>query len=524
MPIPFPELHRRGANRLQKDAARKLGLNFCVLMLNHLHGVQLPWKAVVPPLGTPLNKRQWEAVKRLRPHVDCWNEQPEIDSDAMGRAAVKVESIEMLLADLVRQSGSWTSSASPEDPSMSSTLERLFQQRAEWEVPLSKYRGRQEVLPRSWGHRPAEGEAVGKSTAAPLHPAKTLEPGRLRFWGVPSFDPRPFLDDANAAMFEHPPQHALLPEESLRPIPRVQVRLHPKDKLKFLRTLDACGRLALRPARLVRSGFENGAFAIPKDAQRDRMVLDARPPNCLERSERRWIKSLAGVHQLLHFFLEPEEEVHLFAEDLREFYHAFVISEERTLRNAFKLRVQPHEVENLQCFHKGLYEETELVPCLKTMAMGDTNAVAFGQASHLGVLLQSEVFNLDDFITLHGRPPRQRWLAGLVIDDLVLLEARKRHERPQSSLCAEKIEAVRAQYERVGLPRHAGKAVFDETSGSFWGVQLDGKAGTLRPNMTRAIPLANIILQVLQLGHATVGLLEVIAGSLVAIFRCGGGS
>ena len=211
MPIPFPELHRRGANRLQKDAARKLGLNFCVLMLNHLHGVQLPWKAVVPPLGTPLNKRQWEAVKRLRPHVDCWNEQPEIDSDAMGRAAVKVEGFEMLLADLVRQSGSWTSSASPEDPSMSSTLERLFQQRAEWEVPLSKYRGRQEVLPRSWGHRPAEGEAVGKSTAAPLHPAKALEPGRLRFWGVPSFDPRPFLDDANAAMFEHPLQHALLP-------------------------------------------------------------------------------------------------------------------------------------------------------------------------------------------------------------------------------------------------------------------------------------------------------------------------
>ena len=128
----------------------------------------------------------------------------------------------------------------------------------------------------------------------------------------------------------------------------------------------------------------------------------------------------------MHFFLLPDQDVHLFADDLREVYNAFCITEELILRNAFKLVVRPEEVKDLRCFHSSLLLEEELVPCLSTMAMGDTNAVAFGQAAHLGILLQSGAFSLDDFITLHGRPPRQRWLAGLVIDDLVLLEARRR--------------------------------------------------------------------------------------------------
>ena len=256
MPVPFPELHRRGANRQQKDAARKLGLNFCVLVLNFLHGVQLHWRAVVPPLGTPLNKKQWDLVRRLRPHVDFWNEQPDVDSDAMGRAAVKVEGIETVLADLTKQKESWAGKTQAEEPATLAVLEDMLQNRAQWETSLSKYRGRNECLQRSWGQRAHSSEAVGKSSAAPLHPAKAIEPHRLRFWGVPSFDPTPFLDDANVAMlFNSPLQYALKAEEALRPVPRVQVRVQPRDKLKFLRALDCCGRLALRPAPPCEKGF-----------------------------------------------------------------------------------------------------------------------------------------------------------------------------------------------------------------------------------------------------------------------------
>ena len=72
---------------------------------------------------------------------------------------------------------------------------------------------------------------------------------------------------------------------------------------------------------------------------------------------------------------------------------------------------------------------------------------------------------------------------------------------------------------QVKLPRHEGKAVYNQALGTFWGAQFDGDAGLLRPNLKRAIPLAFIILRVLELGKVSVGLMEVIAGSLVAVFQ-----
>ncbi|CAL1137652.1 unnamed protein product [Cladocopium goreaui] len=502
LPVPFPELHRKGANRGQKDASRKLGLNYCVIVLNYLHGSERHWKSVIPPLGTPLNGSQWDLVRRLRRHVDVWNAEEVVTSAEMGRSATKVESLEDVLNQL----------------------------QAEAEIVhsgLKSYGSKaQERLRTDWGMRGAPGSVVGKLDVAPAHPAKVLEPDRLQFWGEPSFDPRPFMDPANVSMFEFPLQHAIDPAELPEPPPRVRVRCPPTERLAFLQKLDACKRLALRPTRTIREGFQNGVFAIPKDEQRDRMVLDARPPNALEQSEQRWIKSLAGLHQLHHFFLQKDECLYLFAEDLREFYHAFVISEERILRNALKMSFRPWELKALDCFSQKLLREKSVTPCLKTMAMGDTNAVAFGQASHLVVLLQSGALELDHFITLFGRPPRQRWLAGLMIDDLVLLEARPDQATEETEAraayaeldCSQRIRQVREQYEKVRLPRHSGKAVFNETRGSFWGVQMDGVAGDLRPNLKRGIPLSHIILRVLNLGCCTVALLEVIAGSLVSIF------
>ncbi len=327
------------------------------------------------------------------------------------------------------------------------------------------------------------------------------------------------------AIFERPLDYASEEYEAFSP-PRVSVRCSAREKLRLLEALDGSQRLQLVPASVVRMKFRNGLFAIPKDGARDRMVLDARPPNMLEDPSCPWIRTLASVSQLNHLFMKDDEEMRLFAEDLREFYHAFLIAPQRVLRNALACQVDPREVSHLGCFHDGLWGQGSLVPCLGTMAMGDCHAVSFGQIAHLSVLLRSGAVSLDDFLMLHSRPSRKEWVAGLMIDDLVLLERRVRAGEPDvdclsrpPTTCEKIIEEVRRQYEEVGLPRHEGKAVYNSLEGTFWGVQLDGRRGDVRPSLKRSIPLAFIIQRVVKLRRATVGLLELMAGSLVAVFQ-----
>lgn len=503
LPLPFPEAHGSKMRLRDENTSEKLGVNYVVLCLNFLYGQGKFWKKTCPGLGTPLNARQWQVVRRVQEQVAVWNAEPAVTSEEMGRAAAKVQSTEELIASL---------------------REELLDSE---EAGGKKYfKKRRPPLPSGGEWRGSPGEVVGLSHHVPVHLAKAVEADRLKFWKTPSFNASPYLDYRMRSIFEFPLDHASTDLEAHNP-PRVSVRCSAKQKVKLLEALDGSSRLQLVPASRVRMKFRNGLFAIPKDGSRDRMVLDARPPNMLEDPECPWIRTLASVSQLLHLFLEEQEELRLFAEDLREFYHAFEITQQRVLRNSLACQVEPGEVSHLSCFHQGLWGKGPLVPCLGTMAMGDCHAVSFGQLSHLAVLLRTEVIHLDDFLMLHSRPsPRKSWVAGLMIDDLVLLERRVRSSGPSveesagsPSTCEKIIAEVRKQYEEVGLPRHDGKAVYNSLDGTFWGVEMDGAKGTIRPSLKRSIPLAFILQRVVALGQATVGLLEIISGSLVSVFQ-----
>lgn len=368
--------------------------------------------------------------------------------------------------------------------------------------------------------QPACGTVVGRLEKSVAHPAKAVEPHRLKFWKTPTFDPVPFLDPENAKTYIDPLHFADSPDESSFKPPKVKVRIDRRDRLSFLELLDSTSRLALLPPSSVRPGYLNGVFTVPKDEQKDRMVLDARPPNGLERTEERWIRSLASTQQLQHYFVEEHETVYLFAEDLREFYHSFKVTGQRLRRNALECRVRPWEVRHLGCFESWMEAEDYLYPSLATMAMGDCNAVSYGQASHLGVILQSGAFSLSDFITLTGRPSRRGVTAGLMIDDLVILQRVRRGCPPSPTEASLAISVIREAYERAALPRHEGKAVFGEKEGTFWGLQFNGEAARVRPNLNRCIPLVRIIAEVVRIKHSTVSLLEVISGALISVFQC----
>ena len=118
------------------------------------------------------------------------------------------------------------------------------------------------------------------------------------------------------------------------------------------------------------------------------------------------------------------------------------------------------------------------------------------------------------------RPSRKRLRSGLMIDDFIVLEEMEREAWRSITATEEKsegsrrVQKIREAYEDAGLPKHPSKAVEQSTEGEFWGYQFDGLAGRARPNLKRLVPLAGIVLRTISSGHASVGLLEILAGSL----------
>ena len=472
IPLPFPKLLKPGSPKVRDPV--ELGLNAVVLILDWLFLGQPPViaRGHRMSLGEPLSSIQSKALCSLRQGIEDWNQSGPFGPEELGRSAPKFESLYDMLHACQEEYGRFPPGADLEEAVFSFSL------------PCH-------VLP--------------------------VEPDRLNFVGRPSFDPRPYLDTANRQTYEDPLRFAEPLTEETR-LPHVAVQANKDQARRLLKLLDSSGRLELFAREEVRPGVRSGLFSVPKDGQRDRMVLDARPPNALESSESRWIKSLGTLEQIQFMHLPDDCDLEVHAEDLREFYHSFIVSPIRAARNVLALEFSYEDVAHLSVCSKSMRNQV-LIPALRTMAMGDTNAVAYGQTSHLAVLLQTTSLRLSDFLCLRGRPPRSRCVvAGLLIDDFVLLDPVPKvppspdYEPRGVRIMREVVEGYRAS----GLPRHEGKAVSRASVGDFWGGQLDGKTGILRPSPKRVSGLAAFLLEVVRGGVTSVGMLEVITGSLVS--------
>ena len=165
----------------------------------------------------------------------------------------------------------------------------------------------------------------------PTHLAKSVEADRLKFCDEPSFDAVPFLSTQLRDVFVNPLNHAEAPEEELRP-PKVSVRCSAKERLRLLEKLDGSGRL-----RSFRGKDEVLQWDLCSPKRRGSGQDGARRPSpqhaggCDMSMDQLFGFGVAAGARL---FAEKGEELRMFAEDLREFYHAFLISVQRTRRNA----------------------------------------------------------------------------------------------------------------------------------------------------------------------------------------------
>ena len=503
LPLPFPEVFSAGGCLDSRSHVKRL-ISLQVLALDWLH---LGKPAAAPPtlaLGTSLTALQWSVVRMLE-HLAFDGTTPEfVDAACMGRVASKVEGFEESLAALSRAVstlhissghyfGATAHSRSPPDEDMA--IQRC-------------------------------GTVCGSLNQRVEPTARPLVAARLTFPPAPRFDPRPYFDHSTQDLYEFPLSHGRKLEEIGKP-PAVQVRASPQGRIQLYQKLAQSGLLKPVPEGTYLDLYRNGLFSVPKDAERDRMVLDGRPANMVDRGQHKWCQAMVSAAALGGLHIEDDKVLVCGGEDLRDYFYQFVVNEERTARNVLQGSLSLKEAK--QVFGTKFEWPAERVAVgLSSLAMGDTCAVEYAQCSHLGLLLQGKALRVKELLTLHGSVPRGLLQIGIIVDDLVVLEQVLRTELEErgataaASLSAERLSNARVAYAQAGLPNNEKKGFAGLTCANFWGIDVDRDKGLLRASQRRLWPAMVISLRVCALGLATVGLLESLAGmwvSLLAVRR-----
>ena len=361
---------------------------------------------------------------------------------------------------------------------------------------------------------------LGTMTGDSLSTFKPVDPDRLQFVGTPSFDPTPYLDPLSQRIFNDPMSTRTAPEHCTVKPPKLRVHCSRSQKIRLFNLLDSSSRLSVHCADEVCPRYGSGLFAVGKNLELDRLILDSRGANLLEQPPNRWIMGLGSAEILTRMIVEDNEVVRCSANDLRDFYYLFRATPSRARRNVLVGPLHPKELQGLHALKEHHLKENVVYGALSSLAMGDTQAVELAQSCHLGLGLQAGIITTDNLTTLYKPVPRTSTMVGVVIDDFVTLSKVERDAQGPSE-GAKLAEEMQNLYESVNLIPNKKKAFRDQSKASFWGIDLDGETGLIRGSLKRAIPLAGLVLQIVKLGVATTDLIQVVAGSLISlmIFR-----
>ena len=491
MPLPYPEVFKKRTASGDECVALKKFVVMAVIVLNYLH---LHRPRTITAMLRPqqkLSKRQWEGVRVLEGYARAWIEVSPIGPEEMGRTAAKVESLEEAISQLESLAASITDQSS------------YFRE---------PDREDQEGDPKR-----IQGRVSSCAVQSGMTTFKEIDSKRLSFVGRPSFDPTPYLDATSQRIFQDPLSTREPIGPSTRKPPRLRVHCPKSEKIRLFELLDSTDRLAIHRADEVTPLYGSGLFAVTKSLTKDRMILDSRGANVLESPPNRWIKSLASAEVICRYQLLPHEELVTSGNDLKDFYYFFKSTSSRSRRNVLVGAMHPKELSHLRALKPEHLQEECVFGALKTLAMGDCQAVELAQSCHLGLAVSAEVVNQENLVSLMKPPPRTATTVGLVIDDFVTLSRRPRGAEGQSE-GAQKADRMLDSYEAVGLMPNREKSFRDDMKSSFWGADVDGSLGHVRGSLKRALPLTSLIIKLVNVGYGTVDLLQTVAGCIISLF------
>ena len=152
-----------------------------------------------------------------------------------------------------------------------------------------------------------------------------------------------------------------------------RVHASKEQAIGLLQSLDRGGRLRPAPKEKIRSSHLCGCFALVKDSEKDRMILDARPPNELETPLQTWCETLGSLQSLSQLELEAGFNMYSCTSVALIFEITITVFEPanlRSLRNCFNLPLTVDQARKLDCFEEHLRTHQTIYACPNTHAMG----------------------------------------------------------------------------------------------------------------------------------------------------------
>lgn len=359
----------------------------------------------------------------------------------------------------------------------------------------------------------------GLDLSRAVNTAKSVKPDRMSLpeeAGV--IDPKLFLKGEHFDVFCNMPE--LVP---VKPPPDPTVKgcfKVDKDDVRavYTRLLES-GVAVLLPEELaVRDSKGNlitgGLFAVDHKASSDRIILDRRPLNEIEK-RLVWAKLPHGC--LLTQLIVPKGyNIRGNGDDLSNYFYLLKHEESWLPRNAVGESIDGQGFEKF-----GGVAGKKFVLSFRVIPMGDLNAVDIAQQVHLEVLKDCHCMRPEEVISFKEPLPATHCFEGLYIDDHIVMQIlpkkglRSRDARFRDE---EIMHDSRSQYAACNIPTSEKKGFTKADNFVAWGTEVDNASGRVGTPVSKLRQLSLVLSKVCKLRVISKKMLQKVTGLLVHPF------
>ena len=257
-----------------------------------------------------------------------------------------------------------------------------------------------------------------------------------------------------------------------------------------------------------------GLFAVDHKPSSDRIILDRRPFNELEK-RLVWAKLPHGC--LLTQLIVPKGcSVRGSGDDLSNYFYLLQHESSWLPRNAIGTSFDGRGFEA----YGGVPGESYVL-AFKVVAMGDLNAVDISQQVHLEILRDAGCMQDHEVLAFKHCLPASHCYEGLYIDDHIVVQvlpSKKYRSKHATFRDDEILEASRNQYARHDVPVSQKKAFSREPRFVAWGTEVCNASGRVGTPLVKLRHLSELLVKACTLKTVSKRMMQQLSGLLIHPF------